>query len=88
MTNKNEALQRLIGSYFSDERDQQAAELMLEEFGRIHQENFEIMDRALANAWAGFINLSADMEHGPLRKQMRDHATRINAVRELLANKD
>lgn len=35
---------------------------------------------ALKIAWAGYINLSADMETGPLKKQMRDHAKQLDAA--------
>ena len=32
--------------------------------------------KALEDAWAGFINLSSDMEPGPLKNQMRLHVLR------------
>lgn len=34
-------------------------------------------EAVLRDAWAGYVNLSADMEAGPLRQQMRAHAKRI-----------
>ena len=39
--------------------------------------------KALCDAWSGYVNLSADMEPGPLRKQMRDHAKRARVALDI-----
>ena len=43
-------------------------------------ENTKELQEALRDAWSGYVNLSQDMEVGPMKTQMVGHAIRIRAV--------